>query len=134
MIDEQLEESGTTMNFRDTLITCQECGKQYIFTVETQRQMAERGLDVAPPELCDVCTGKVKYGGKLHGRIKWFDLGKGYGFIAEDGGKELFFHRSSVSLTEEGNLPSLEEGQEVLYEVKDTPKGPQAIQVTPSQA
>jgi CspA family cold shock protein len=121
------------MNFRDTLITCQECGKQFIFTVETQRQMADKGLEVVAPEQCDACTRRVNYGGRLHGRIKWFDLGKGYGFISEDNGKELFFHRTGVSLTEEGKLPSLQEGQEVLYEVKETPKGPQAVQVTPYQ-
>ncbi len=121
------------MNFRDTLITCQECGKQFIFTVETQRQMADKGLEVAAPEKCDTCTRKVNYGGRLHGRIKWFDLGKGYGFISEDSGKELFFHRSGVSLTGEGQLPSLPEGQEVLYDVKESPKGPQAVQVTPYQ-
>lgn len=122
------------MNYRDTLVTCQECGKQYIFTVEKQRQMAERGQEVAAPERCSICTRKVSFGGRLHGRIKWFDLGKGYGFIAEDNGKELFFHRSSVPLTEEGKLPSLEEGQEVLYDVTDSPKGPQAVKVTPYQA
>jgi CspA family cold shock protein len=119
------------MNFRDTLITCQECGQQFIFTVETQRQMAGKGLEVSVPEECSACTRKVNYGGRLHGRIKWFELGKGYGFISEDNGKELFFHRSGVPLTEEGNLPSLEEGQEVLYDVKESPKGPQAVQVTP---
>jgi CspA family cold shock protein len=121
------------MNFRDTLITCQECGKQFIFTVETQRQMADKGLEVEAPEQCDTCTRKVNYGGRLHGRIKWFDLGKGYGFISEDSGKELFFHRSGVSLTGEGKLPALPEGQEVLYDVKESPKGPQAVQVTPYQ-
>ena len=121
------------MNFRDTLITCQECGKQFIFTVETQRQMADKGLEVTAPEQCDTCTRKVSYGGRLHGRIKWFDLGKGYGFISEDSGKELFFHRTGVSLTEDGKLPPLPEGQEVLYDVKESPKGPQAVQVTPYQ-
>lgn len=121
------------MNFRDTLVTCQECGKQFIFTVEKQRKRAEQGLEVLIPAVCAACTQRVKYGGKLHGQIKWFDLVKGYGFIAEDSGNELFFHRSSVPLTEEGALPPLEEGQEVLYETIDTPKGPQAVQVTPYQ-
>jgi CspA family cold shock protein len=121
------------MNFQDTLVTCQECGKQFVFTVEVQRQMAERGQEITVPDHCDVCTRKVKYGGKLHGRIKWFDLGKGYGFIAEDTGNELFFHRSGVPLTEDGSLPSLEEGQEVLYDLIETAKGPQAVQVTPYQ-
>ncbi len=119
------------MNYRDTLVTCQECGKQFIFTVEKQRRMDEKGLDVTPPDTCEGCTQRVSYGGKLHGRIRWFDLTKGYGFIADDGGKELFFHRTGVVLTEEGSLPPLEEGQEVLFEVQETPKGPQAVHVTP---
>jgi CspA family cold shock protein len=121
------------MNFRDTLITCSECGKQFVFTVEKQRQMAERGEEVVLPTLCDADTQRVKYGGRLHGRIKWFDPGKGYGFIARDDGGELFVHRSGVPLADDGTLPALEEGQEVLYELMDTPKGPQAVQVRPYQ-
>jgi CspA family cold shock protein len=117
------------MNYRDTLVTCQECGKQFIFTVEKQRQMSERGLDVLLPDTCDACTQRVKHGGKLHGRIRWFDLGKGYGFIVGDGGNELFFHRTGVVPAEDGSLPGLEEGQEVLFEVMDSPKGPQACRV-----
>jgi CspA family cold shock protein len=111
------------------MVTCQECGKQFIFTVEKQRQMDEKGLDITPPDSCDACTQRVKHGGKLHGRIRWFDLGKGYGFIADDGGKDLFIHRSGVVLTDDGRLPSMEEGQEVLFEVTESPKGPQATQV-----
>ena len=119
------------MTFRDTLVTCQECEKQFVFTVEKQRQMAERGLEVTIPDRCNACTQRTKYGGKLHGRIKWFDPAKGYGFIVRDDGGEIFVHRNSVSLTADGRLPPLEEGQEVLFEVNDTPKGPQAVQVTP---
>jgi CspA family cold shock protein len=119
------------MNFRDTLVTCQECSRNFIFTVETQRHMAERGQEVVVPDLCASCTQRVKYGGKLHGRIKWFSLEKGYGFIVADSGTEIFVHRNGIPLTEEGTLPTLEDGQEVLYEVMETSKGPQAIQVAP---
>ena len=122
------------MNFRDTLVKCQECGKEYIFTVEKQRQMADQGLEVKAPDLCSACTQKIKYGDRLHGRIKWFSLEKGYGFIAEDSGSEVFFHRNSVQLAEDGELPALDDGLEVLYETSDTPKGPQAIKVTPYEA
>jgi len=117
------------MNFRDTLVTCQECGKEFIFTVEEQRKLANTQGEVTVPEMCAECRQRIKYGGKLHGRVKWFDLTKGYGFIAPDAGEEVFFHRSGVPLTEDGNLPPLEEDQEVLFEVMDTPKGPQATQV-----
>ena len=119
------------MTFRDTLITCKECGTQFIFRVETQRKMADQGLEVVAPDLCDSHTPQIDYGGKLHGRIKWFNPEKGYGFIVQSSGEEIFVHRNSVSLTEDGALPTLEEGQEVLFEVRDSPKGPQAVQVTP---
>jgi CspA family cold shock protein len=118
------------MSFRDTLVTCQQCGKQFIFTVERQRQMSERGLEVVVPDLCEACTQRVRYGGKLHGRIKWFSLDKGWGFITQDDGSDIFVHRDGISLSDEGVLPPLEEGQEVLYQVIDTPKGAQAVKVT----
>ncbi|MEJ2733951.1 MAG: cold shock domain-containing protein [Anaerolineae bacterium] len=79
--------------------------------------------------MCDECTQRVKFGDKHHGRIKWFSLEKGYGFILEDNGKEVFFHRSGVPLNEDGTLPALEENQEVLYQVTESPRGPQAVQV-----
>ena len=119
------------MSFRETPVICQACGKKFIFTVEAQRQMAERGLMVTIPELCEPCTRRVKYGGQLHGRIKWFSAEKGYVFIVGDDGNEIFVHRAGIPLSEEGTLPPLAEGQEVLYEVIDSPKGPQAVQVRP---
>jgi cold shock protein len=119
------------MNYRDTLVTCKECDKQFIFTVEKQRQLAERGVEVVAPELCDACTPKIDYGGRLHGRVKWFSLEKGYGFIVQEDGSELFLHRSGVLPGEDSTLPPLEDGQEVLYEVTDSSKGPQAAQVQP---
>jgi CspA family cold shock protein len=119
------------MNFRDTLVTCQECNKQFIFTVEKQRQLADRGMEVVPPDLCGACKQLTSYGGKLHGRIKWFSSEKGYGFVVQEDGSELFVHRSGIATVADGSLPQLDEGQEVLYEVADTPKGPQAIQVAP---
>lgn len=117
------------MNFRDDLVTCPECGQQYVFTVEAQRRMSEAGLEVSPPAMCAACTQRVQHGGRLHGRIKWFSIEKGYGFIQGDNGAEVFVHRNGIPLTSDGTLPSLEENQEVLYEVGDTPKGPQAIKV-----
>ena len=84
-----------------------------------------------PPDLCGTCTQKTRYGGRFHGRIKWFSLEKGYGFVVQEDGSELFVHRSGLSPAADGSLPKLDEGQEVLYEVVDTPKGPQAVQVAP---
>ncbi len=121
------------MNFRDTLVTCQECGKQFVFTVEKQRQMADQGQEVTPPDLCDECRSRIRYGDRFHGRIKWFDAEKGYGFIVEDSGGEIFVHRTGVAAAADGSTPTLDEGQEVLYKTSDTPKGPQAVEVTPYQ-
>jgi CspA family cold shock protein len=50
------------------------------------------------------------------GTVKWFNKVKGYGFIAPDGGnKDVFVH---VSAVEQANLPTLNEGQRVNFEVK----------------
>ena len=62
------------------------------------------------------------------GTVKWFDDSKGYGFIAPDeGSKDLFVHHSNVA---GDGFKTLEEGQEVEFEVTQGPKGPQAEQVT----
>ena len=119
------------MNYRDTLVTCQACSKQFVFTVEKQRQMADAGHEVAVPEMCTACTRKEKNGGKFHGRVKWFNPDKGFGFVVQEDGSELFLHRSGVSRGSDGTLPRLEDGQEIHYDIKDTPKGPQAIEATP---
>jgi CspA family cold shock protein len=119
------------MTYRDMLVTCKECGKEFVFTVEKQRHMAEQGEEVVVPDLCDECQARLMYGGKHHGRVKWFDAGKGYGFIARDSGDEIFVHRTGITPDNEGKSPTLEEGQEVLYDVIDTSKGPQAVEVTP---
>lgn len=116
------------MTFRDTLVTCAECGREFVFTVEKQREQAERGEEITIPEVCQACRQRTSYGGKLHGRVKWFEAEKGYGFIVQDVGDEIFFHRSNV-IQENDQIPPLEEGQQVLYEVVDTPKGPAASQV-----
>jgi CspA family cold shock protein len=59
------------------------------------------------------------------GTVKWFDDGKGFGFITPDGGgKDLFAHFSEIQST--GGFRSLAEGQKVEFEVKQGQKGPQA--------
>ncbi len=60
------------------------------------------------------------------GKVKWFNDKKGYGFIAQEGGRDVFVHFSNVKA--EG-YKSLAEGQEVEFEVVDGPKGPQAVNV-----
>ena len=60
------------------------------------------------------------------GTVKWFNNQKGYGFISDDQGNDVFVHYSG--LTMEG-FKSLDEGQEVEFEVVEGAKGPQAVNV-----
>jgi CspA family cold shock protein len=57
------------------------------------------------------------------GTVKWFNADKGYGFIAVDGGKDVFVHYSAIMA--EG-YRSLEQGQRVEFEITQGQKGPQA--------
>ena len=61
------------------------------------------------------------------GTVKWFNNQKGYGFISDEQGNDVFVHYSGLNM--EG-CKSLEEGAAVEYEVIDGPKGPQATNVT----
>lgn len=63
------------------------------------------------------------------GTVKWFNDTKGYGFIAQDGGPDIFVHQSQIQV--EGHR-SLAEGQTVEFDVEQGQKGPQASNVRPS--
>ncbi|MBM4423553.1 MAG: cold-shock protein [Chloroflexi bacterium] len=61
------------------------------------------------------------------GTVKWFNATKGYGFIAQDGGEDVFVHFSAIQM--EG-YRKLKEGQEVEFSIEKGPKGLQAANVT----
>jgi len=61
-----------------------------------------------------------------NGTVKWFSNQKGYGFIAEESGQDIFVHHSEIQ--GEG-YKTLEEGQAVEFEMADGPKGKQAKNV-----
>ena len=64
------------------------------------------------------------------GKVKWFNDAKGYGFIETTEGKDIFVHYSAIS--KEG-FKSLAEGQDVIFDIVQGQKGPQAANVaTPS--
>lgn len=60
------------------------------------------------------------------GHVKWFNNSKGYGFIAREDGSDIFVHYSAI---EGEGYKSLEQGQEVEFDVAQTGKGPQADKV-----
>jgi CspA family cold shock protein len=60
------------------------------------------------------------------GTVKWFNAEKGYGFIAVDGGRDVFVHYSAIQAD---GYRSLDEGQRVEFEVEQGDRGPQATSV-----
>ncbi len=64
---------------------------------------------------------------RVVGTVKWFNSGKGYGFIAREGGPDVFVHFTAIQ--SEG-FRTLEEGQKVEFTIEQGQKGPQASSVT----
>lgn len=62
------------------------------------------------------------------GTVKWFNPEKGYGFIAQDNGPDVFVHFSAINMR---GFKTLEENQRVEFDVRQGQKGPQAENVTP---
>ena len=69
------------------------------------------------------------FGGSImkKGTVKWFNSKKGYGFISDEEGNDVFVHFSALNMD---GYKSLDEGQAVTFDVVDGEKGPQAANVT----
>ncbi len=61
------------------------------------------------------------------GIVKWFSNKKGYGFIEQEGDKDLFVHHSAINMT---GFKSLEKGDRVSFDVEESDRGPEAKNVT----
>jgi CspA family cold shock protein len=70
---------------------------------------------------------KEQEGAMLKGTVKWFNESKGFGFIEQEAGKDVFVHYSAIAGS---GFKTLNEGDKVQFEIVDGPKGPAAANVT----
>ena len=64
---------------------------------------------------------------KTTGTVKWFNEAKGFGFIEQEGGPDVFVHHTGIKAT---GFRSLNEGDQVTFEIEEGPKGAHAVNVT----
>jgi cold shock protein len=67
---------------------------------------------------------------RIIGTVKWFNAGKGYGFIGRDNGEDVFVHFSAIQTN---GYRRLVKGQQVEFSIEEAPKGLQAANVVPMQ-
>jgi CspA family cold shock protein len=65
---------------------------------------------------------------KVNGTVKWFNESKGYGFISQESGPDVFAHFSAIATS---GFKTLVEGQQVEFDVTQGAKGPQAENIVP---
>lgn len=63
----------------------------------------------------------------ITGKVKWFDVKKGYGFITDENGKDVFVHHSDISSGR--TYPGFNRNDKVTFEIKNSKNGPQAANV-----
>lgn len=114
------------MPFRDELVTCETCGKKFVYRVEEQRHQQQMGFEAETPTECPNCRDtEAAAPGLRAGVIKWYRDDKHFGFITQRDGSDVFFHRSSV----DGDISDYKEDTQVWYEVETTDRGLQAINI-----
>ena len=62
----------------------------------------------------------------MNGKVKWFNAEKGFGFIEREGGEDVFVHFSAI---QGDGFKTLDEGQNVAFDIVEGPRGPQAANV-----
>ena len=96
--------------------------------MQNDLQQADESTQQSFPELENIQIDPMT--GKYIGRVKWYNVRKGYGFFVRGAGEEIFFHKSGTV----GEPTDLKEGQLILYDVEETRKGPEAADIEPYQA
>lgn len=110
------------MVMRDRVLTCASCGLRFLDTLAEQRERAARGEDAAPAK-CPGCRALEALVARRRGTVTWYDPRRGYGFLRDDAGDDVFVH---VSQLREAGLARLRSGQALVFEVQEGPRGPQA--------
>lgn len=114
--------SGTTSS-ADSSATSEKKEEPRRSKPEKERSGGSRGNDFAPPATIQIDPATGKY----LGRMKWYNQGKGYGFIMRGGGDDIFFHKSAL----EGTTAEVQEGDWILYDVEERRKGLEATDIEP---
>lgn len=79
-------------------------------------------------ESTEVESTEVKHVGRCEGKVKWFSDPKGYGFIVRENDSDIFVHHSAIKMD---GFRTLSEGDWVMYDLTESPKGLQASNVSP---
>jgi CspA family cold shock protein len=103
----------------DRFLVCADCGTRFVHTIAEQ-QHSDEG-----PTQCPACRYLAPTAGRQRGLVKFFNVRKGWGFIVQEDGQEIFLHRSGIS--PDARQPPLVEGDLVEYTTEKTERGVQAI-------
>ena len=113
------------MAFADSTLTCGSCGLRFLDSAQAQRERNRLGESL-PPRLCPGCLALDRLTSRHRGTVRWFDRRKGYGFIRDEQGLDVFVHRSSLGLPIGVRLRP---GAEVEFDVREDERGPTALRV-----
>ena len=101
----------------DRFLACTSCGTRF---------WVADAISAGAPALCPGCRFILPDAGRQRGVVKFYNKRKGWGFITQPDGKEIFFHRSALTLDAE---PFLQEGELVEYGIEESDRGPQAVEM-----